>query len=170
MPLKSNRDRCYICLQWRRGLRLPKRLGCRCTLKAHATCLVKHAVSARSLKCPVCLQLMGPRIQRACAEPLAAQLLIDLADVPQTNYRHRATVLRSISKLYTLVNEPQKATEAKMLADREGYYGCVAYALAKAERTLDPSDAMLAVHLATGIDPSHRLAHWASVLFFASDC
>ena len=168
MPFRSTRIRCYICLQWRRGLRTPQKLGCRCTLRAHTTCLQTYVVSVKSLKCPVCCSVVSPRIQKAFALPLIDQLTQDLTDLPQSSYRERATVLRYISRLYTLKNRFEEAQEAKNLADREGYYGCVAYALAKAERTLDPSDAMLALHLALNIDPSHRLAHWANILFFAT--
>ena len=105
------------------------------------------------------------RIQKAFL-PLIDQLTKDLTDLPQSSYRERATVLRYISRLYSK-NRFEEAQEAK-ISPTGDYYGCVAYALAKAERTLDPSDAMLALHLALNIDPSHRLAHWANILFFAT--
>ena len=84
--------------------------------------------------------------------------------MPADAYRERAKVLRSISALHTTLGQMEKATEFYMHAQREGYYGCVAFALAKAADTADPNDVLLAIHLATGIDENHMLANWARTL------
>ena len=155
---------CFVCLQWRRGWQLPKSLECGCSVKAHTACLTVYASTTRSVACPICTKEIGQRAQRRCARKLISTLYSDLSALPAEAWGERARVLRHISRLHTALRQPDKATELFMSAQREGYYGCVAFALAKATETSDPNDILLAIHLATGVDERHMLSDWARSL------
>lgn len=157
-------QKCFVCLQWRRGLQFPQTLGCGCSVKAHAACLSVYASTTRSVTCPVCKNDFGRRAQKTCAKQMIATLHCDLSALPAEAWGERAKVLRHISRLHTVLNQHEKATGFFMNAQREGYYGCVAFALAKATETSDPNDILLAIHLATGVDETHILSDWARSL------
>jgi len=139
-------------------------MGCGCSLKIHKDCLVAYASATRLLKCPVCNGEFDLCAQKQCAPKLIATLHEDLLQMPMPAWGRKAKVLRRISQLHAVLKQLEKATETFMMAQREGYYGCVAFALAKATETADPNDILLAIHLATGVEEQHVLSDWARTL------